>query len=72
MEMETGFLIDQGFTSEIRYLYQTKWHPGTPEEKKFLGFNTGDVKTDKLETRKVTTYRCPQCNLLRSYAETDD
>ncbi|QDV18258.1 hypothetical protein Pan153_29150 [Gimesia panareensis] len=70
-EMETGFIPDNTFLGE----FQTKWHPGDPESAggTFFGMKvknrTQTVKVDESQMRKVITYRCPACGLLRSYAE---
>lgn len=63
--METGFLPEVGDHSITG---MTCWHPGPPEMRRFLGLNTGQVRIDWKQVYPVTTFRCPRCGLLRSYA----
>lgn len=70
-EMEKGFVPDNTFLGAL----QTVWHPGDPESAgdTFFGMKvknrTKTVHIDESGTRKISTYRCPACGLLRSYAE---
>lgn len=70
-EMEKGFVPDNTFLGAL----QTVWHPGDPESASSSVFGmklknrTQTVHVDESGTRKITTYRCPTCGLLRSYAE---
>ena len=71
-EMESGFIPDASYSGALR----TNWHRGRPDEKKFLGLRIPSgmgsefalIKYDSTQMMPVTTYRCPQCGLLRSYA----
>jgi hypothetical protein len=63
--MEIGFLPEVGHQGMTGL---TCWHPGAAELKTFLGLNTGSVRVDWKQVYAVTTYRCPRCGLLRSYA----
>ena len=58
--MEEGFLIDRGHHNSVA---QPEWTAGQPQ-KTWLGIR---VKGDKYP---ATTYRCPRCGLLQSYART--
>lgn len=70
-EMEKGFVPDNTFLGAL----QTVWHPGDPEsaDRSVFGMKlknrTQTVHVDESGTRKITTYCCPACGLLRSYAE---
>ena len=46
----------------------TCWLEGPPDLKTFFGFNTGLIKVNWKEVIPVSTFRCPSCGLLRSYA----
>jgi hypothetical protein len=67
-EMEVGFIPDFSYGTSSHSVLQTLWHPGDPESRKFLGFHTGNVKVEQSEARKIVSFRCPECGLLRSYA----
>lgn len=57
--MEAGFLLDHGYGA----IYQSAWIAGTPEWSRWTGL--------KLEGRPklpVTSYRCPTCGRLETYA----
>jgi hypothetical protein len=58
--METGFLVD----SNQAVFLQARWIAGSPER----GW-LGGVKVDRTELRPITTYRCPNCGYLESYAK---
>ena len=62
--MDAGFIPDFSYAQVLQML----WHPGTPEDQRFLGLKTGSVKIDRSEARKIIAYRCPGCGLVRSYA----
>ena len=68
-EMEAGFIPDFTYSSSSHAVYQTLWHPGTAEDRHFLGLRTGAVKIDKSEAMKIVAYCCPKCGLLREYAK---
>tara|TARA_E500000305_G_C3987355_1_gene220095 strand:- start:306 stop:503 length:198 start_codon:yes stop_codon:yes gene_type:complete len=65
--MEVGFIPDYAYTIQM----QTCWHPGKPEQQTLFGmkFKSGAIKLDHKKMIAITTYRCPECHLLRSYAE---
>ncbi len=63
--MEEGFIPDFAHG----HVLQMMWHPGTPEDQRFLGLGTGSVKVDRSEAIKITVFRCPHCGLLKPYAE---
>ncbi|QDV48994.1 PF20097 family protein [Gimesia fumaroli] len=70
-DMEKGFVPDNTFLGTL----QTGWHPGDPEAESRTLFGmqlknrTETIHVDESGTRKIMTYRCPTCGLLRSYAE---
>jgi hypothetical protein len=57
--MEVGFVPDHYVT-----IIQSHWHPGAATEKTLLG----NLKLDTSAMLPVTTFRCPQCGLLKQYA----
>ena len=57
--MEEGFIKDVGYGD----VQPSKWVEGAPEK----SFWTG-VTTRGKEQVQVTTYRCPRCGYLESYA----
>jgi hypothetical protein len=57
--MEPGFVLDQTYGANI----QSAWVEGEPER----SFWTG-VKLRGRERIPVSTYRCPRCGYLESYA----
>ena len=63
--LEEGFVPDFAFNAVI----QMMWHPGPAESKTVLGLRTGSVELDSSKFLPVTAYRCPQCGLVRTYAE---
>ncbi len=64
--MEEGFIPDfAGGGGALQML----WHPGTPEDQRFLGLRTGSVKVDRSEAIKITVFRCSRCGLLKPYAQ---
>ena len=68
VEMDKGFIPDFTYGTSSHNVVQMVWHPGEPEDRKFLGLRTGDVKIDKSDAILITAYRCPDCGLLRAYA----
>jgi hypothetical protein len=61
--MEEGYLPDRGYA----YTNLTRWYPGRPVLGVFgiKGFVLGEPCQGLL----VTTYRCPKCGFLMSYAK---
>ena len=59
--MEDGYLLEAG-ESNARSV--TRWVEGEPEK----SFWTG-LRLKGRDVMPVTTYRCPQCGYLESYAE---
>ena len=57
--MEEGFIMDATYGG----VGVARWVAGQPEP----SFWRGTKVRDK-EQRKLTTYRCPQCGYLESYA----
>jgi hypothetical protein len=62
--MEIGFLPYQ----EDAAVCEIRWYPGEVEYYSLFGVRSSNIKTDSAKYRKVTSYRCPKCGLLRSYA----
>lgn len=59
--MEEGFVLDTAHGG----IRQSRWSPGKPQP----SFWTGEVKSNQfMAARRVTTYRCPTCGYLESYA----
>lgn len=59
MAMEVGFIPDHYTT-----IIQSRWHPGTPDQKTF----TGNLKLDPNAMIAITAFRCPECGLIKQYA----
>ena len=66
-KMEIGFLPD----SQNTVHFSTMWHPGEAVLGTVLGMKTGGVKIDRYQQLQTVAYRCPQCGLVRIYAEND-
>ena len=62
----------EGFIPDASYgqFLQTQWHPGEARNATLFGLPAG-TKVDRHRMRPVTTYMCPACGLLRSYAQAD-
>ena len=58
--MQTGFLLE-GDPGSMRTV--TKWVEGAPETSVWTGLKTGDR-----QVLPVTSYRCPECGRLESFA----
>jgi hypothetical protein len=63
VELEPGFQIDHGHSS----IEQARWVPGEPVPKRFF-FPSEASRGQHAEAMRVTSYRCPKCGLLDSYA----
>ena len=63
--MEIGFLPYH----EDASVHEIRWYPGEVEFHSFLGVKSSNIKTASAKYRKVISYRCPKCGLLRSYAK---
>ncbi len=63
-KMEAGFVPDLNYGDAAR---RTVWCAGQPENMKFLGIGTRNIKTPR-DAMQVVSYRCPKCGLLREYA----
>ena len=57
--MESGFMIDGRHSG----LVQQEWSSGTPKPSFWMG-----LKLEKDKIVSVTTWRCPKCGHLESYA----
>jgi hypothetical protein len=60
--MERGYVIDRGYGT----ITVSEWVAGIPE----VGRWTRSLKLRKRSTLPTTTYRCPRCGYLESYAFT--
>ena len=58
--MDAGFVLDQTHGANM----QSAWLDGVPEESIW----TGGVKVRGHQRVPVTTFRCPRCGYLESYA----
>ena len=62
--MEDGFIVDQGYGTST----QAGWVEGPPQ----ISMWTGALKLGSTrDQRKITTFCCPKCGFLESYAETE-
>lgn len=57
--METGFLIDHGHGAA----YPGAWVAGIAKWSRWLG-----LQVRREQKMPVTTYRCPECGVLQSFA----
>lgn len=57
--MEKGFVIDGRHSGFV----QQQWSSGIPQSSFWMG-----LKLDKDRIVSVTTWRCPECGYLESYA----
>ena len=64
VRLEDGFIVD----SSQHISLVSKWSPGNHQFKKILGWLTPGLKVRNADLINVTTLRCPQCGLLKSYA----
>lgn len=64
VEMEVGFLPE---INRMRS-HQTSWHRGEPEPETAFGFMKFGLKLDFKKCLPISAYRCPECGLLRLYA----
>jgi len=63
--MDEGYIVD---FADYNAAAASKWAPGKPQWGKLLGFVLGAIKVNKSELMETTTFRCPKCGLLKSYA----
>ena len=61
--MESGFVADHGHANQMR---EQEWVEGEAVKSFWRGLNTKDR-----DAHKVSTYRCPRCGYLESYAMTE-
>jgi hypothetical protein len=64
VRLEDGFIVDSSQNISL----VSKWSPGSPQFRKILGWLTLGLKVRNADLIGVTTLRCPQCGLLKSYA----
>jgi Domain of unknown function (DUF6487) len=60
--MDEGFIVDHSHAVDL----QAEWVEGSPER----SFWTG-LKVKGKERRKITTFCCPKCGFLESYAKAE-
>jgi hypothetical protein len=58
-EMEIGFVPDY-----YAKIVQSRWHPGLPTRTTILG----NLQLDADAMIPITTFRCPECGLLKQFA----
>jgi hypothetical protein len=59
--MEVGYFLDVGHANRP---FQQRWVPGEPKKSFWFG-----LKIDRSQLVPVTTFRCPKCGYLESYAK---
>ena len=64
--MEAGFVPDRMFHEDA--VERTVWQAGETEQAYELGMVPMGIKFDRKGAMPVTTYRCPDCGELRSFA----
>ena len=60
LPMEEGFIVDRGPGAPA----QAQWVEGPPQKSIWFGMKLGGK-----ELRNVTTFCCPRCGYLESYAQ---
>ena len=61
IQMQQGYILDSMYGNLVTTT--SKWSKGKP--KKILSFA---LKSADAKSRDITTYRCPECGYLESYA----
>ena len=61
--LEEGFVPDNSQGGVL----QANWHPGPPEDYKFLGIPAGK-KSDRKKLVPMEAWRCTSCGLVQLYA----
>jgi acetone carboxylase gamma subunit len=61
IQMHQGYILDAMYGNLVTT--SSKWSEGKP--KKILSFALSSADTKSME---ITTYRCPECGYLESYA----
>ena len=59
--MEPGYIVDQGYGK----VTPAQWVAGDPEYSFWMG---GGLKLRGKDRLDITTYRCPRCGYVESYA----
>ena len=59
--MEPGYIVDQGYAKAT----PAQWVSGEPEYSFWMG---GGLKLRGKDRLDITTYRCPRCGYVESYA----
>ena len=67
--MRPGFIPDFSEGTSHYSAVPMLWHPGTAEDRRFLGMKTGYIKVDKEKIKVVVAYCCTECGVLKLYAE---
>ena len=65
--MDAGYIQDIGDNAQV---IQISWVSGTPEERKFLGRDTGLIKY-RPDGIPMVANRCPKCAFVEWYAPVD-
>ncbi|MCY2960564.1 MAG: hypothetical protein NTY35_10405 [Planctomycetota bacterium] len=63
--MDEGWIADQGRHHST--VFEPKWIEGEPHHQRWMGIDWG-ITTKDAKQHAVTTWRCPRCGLLESYA----
>ena len=63
--MELGMIID---ATQAGYV-QSHWLQGAADPQTVFGLKTSAIKTRDKTQLTVTTFRCPKCGYLESYAD---
>lgn len=62
--------MEKGFVPDLTYgaVKQTVWHKGDPKPATAFGFKMASIDVHGEKGWPITTYRCTDCGVLRSYA----
>lgn len=66
-DLKLGFIPDAGDQMSQKIM---AWFEGAPEENKFFGLSTGNVKTTS-ESEPIVCYKCTNCGYIHLFAKPD-
>lgn len=66
-ELRLGFIPDAGDQMSQKIM---AWYEGEPEESKFFGLKTGNVKTDA-KSEPIVCYKCVRCGYIHMFGKPD-
>lgn len=67
-DLRLGFIPDAGDQMSQKIM---AWFEGEPEENKFLGLRTGNVKTDS-KSEPIISYKCASCGYIHLFGKPEE